>query len=129
MITQDQELTYRLWRVHVWITSGEMGAVCGQHNFIYTVRFNDPILWTKNTKTFTPVGLYLFNMHNYLCKMSIVFQCHFQANPYSFAASQHLVIVCFNCVKKSSVNILKNISFCVPRKKVLNLFLFFFFFF
>ncbi len=29
-----------------------------------------------------------------------------------------LIIKCFHCTEKSSVNILLNISFCVPQKKV-----------
>lgn len=37
--------TYRLWRVHVWITPREMGSVCGQHDFIDLVGLNNAIFW------------------------------------------------------------------------------------
>ncbi len=29
-----------------------------------------------------------------------------------------LIIICFHCIEKCSVNILLNMSFCAPQKKV-----------
>lgn len=37
--------TYRLWGVHVRVTSRKMGSVCGEHDFIDLVGLNNAIFW------------------------------------------------------------------------------------